>query len=424
VLLFARGSQQEVLDLTDIREGLYIALDRLGKRKKVLAIPPDITRIHSQGGIITQYLYDYYRQRLTDILPALGTHSSMTEEEISNMFGQIPKNLFRVHFWKKDLATLGEVPQDYLRKISEGKVNFNWPVQINKLLINGNFDLIVSIGQVVPHEVIGMANYNKNILVGVGGRESVHKSHFLGAAYGMERIMGKINNPVRQLLNYASQHYLRHLPIIYILTVVSRDESGKLVIRGLFIGDDEQCFVQAAQLSLQVNFEFLESPLKKVIVYLDPIEYKSTWLGNKSIYRTRMAIADGGDLVVLAPGVFTFGEDREIDQLIRKFGYRTTPEILENVNKHEELQNNLAAAAHLIHGSSENRFKITYCPGHLSKEEIEGVNFKYKDLSEMLKRYQPERLTEGFNTLIDGEEIFYISNPALGLWTCDEKFKE
>ena len=421
MLLFARGSKQEVLDLTDIREGLYIALDRLGKRKKVLAIPPDITRIHSQGGVITQYLYEYYSQGLTDILPALGTHSPMTDQELSSMFSQIPENLFRIHHWRKDLATLGDVPGKYLRGISEGKVDFSWPVQTNKILVEGKFDLIVSVGQVVPHEVSGMANYNKNILVGVGGRESVHKSHFLGAVYGMERIMGKINNPVRQLLNYASQHYLQQLPIIYILTVVSRDESGNLVIRGLFIGDDDECFIQAAQLSLQVNFEVVKNPLKKIVVYLDPIEFKSTWLGNKSIYRTRMAIAEQGELIVMAPGISTFGEDPEIDQLIRKYGYRTTPEILANVDKHEELQNDLAAAAHLIHGSSEGRFKITYCPGHLSKKEIEGVNFKYKELSEMLKRYPPERLTDGPNTFTDGEEIFYISNPALGLWTCEEK---
>jgi len=236
-------------------------------------------------------------------------------------------------------------------------------------------------------------------------------------------MMGRADTPVRRVLNYASDNFAKHLPIIYVQTVIGKDENGKLVMKGLFIGDDFECFKLASDLSLQVNFEMLDKPLKKVVVYLDPHEFKSTWLGNKSIYRTRMAIADNGELIILAPGLREFGEDKEIDRLIRKYGYKTTPEILDFVDKNEELKNNLSAAAHLIHGSSENRFTITYCPGNITKEEIEGVNFKYADLNTMLKKYNPEKLKDGFNTLKDGEEIFYISNPALGLWAYKERFK-
>ena len=424
MLFFGRGSRSDVLTSTDIQQGLFSALDKLGVRRKVLAIPPDFSRIHSQAGMITRLVHEYFGDRLTDILPAIGTHAPMTRQEITAMYGNIPQNLFRVHHWRKDLISLGEVPADYVSLISEGKVNYSWPVQVNKLLREGNFDLILSLGQVVPHEVIGMANYNKNILVGTGGPESIHKSHFLGAVYGMERIMGKIDNPVRRLLNYAGTHFLKNLPIIYVLTVVEGQKNGKIVVRGLFVGDDEECFLKAARLSLEVNFTVLDQPLKKVVVYLDPQEFKSTWLGNKSIYRTRMAIADGGELVVLAPGVHTFGEDREIDRLIRKYGYRTTPEILALVEENQELQKNLAAAAHLIHGSSENRFTITYCPGGLSEREIRQVKFNYADFTLMIKKYPPEKLRDGLNILPDGEEIFFISNPALGLWAAKERLKE
>ena len=278
------------------------------------------------------------------------------------------------------------------REVSEGKLDFTWPAQVNNLIANGNHDLILSIGQVVPHEVIGMANYNKNIFVGAGGKGGIHKSHYLGAVYGMERIMGRADTPVRKVLNYASDNFAKHLPIIYILTVIGKDEKNKLVIKGLFIGDDYECFKLAADLSLKVNFIMFDKPLNKVVVYLDPLEFKSTWLGNKSIYRTRMAIADDGELIVLAPGLSTFGEDKEIDSLIRKYGYKTTPEILDFVDIYDDIKNNLAAAAHLIHGSSENRFKITYCPGNLTKEEIESVNFEYASLYEMTKKYNPKNL--------------------------------
>jgi nickel-dependent lactate racemase len=288
-------------------------------------------------------------------------------------------------------------------------------------VFNGGHDLILSVGQVVPHEVAGMANYNKNLFVGTGGPEGINKSHFIGASYGMERMMGKADTPVRKLLNYASANFINHLPVVYIHTVIGRDESANLVMRGLFIGDDEEVFKLAAELSLKVNFLVVDKPLKKVVVFLDPAEFTSTWLGNKSIYRTRMAMADNGELIVIAPGLKEFGEDKEIDRLIRKYGYRGTPATLAALKNNDELMQNLSAAAHLIHGSSEGRFSITYCPGHLTRQEIESVNFKYSDLGEALKKYNPEKLKDGFNKLPDGEEIFYISNPAVGLWSSRDR---
>ncbi|MGD0337164.1 MAG: lactate racemase domain-containing protein [Bacteroidota bacterium] len=423
MLLFSRGSENDVLEEKDLRTGLFEALAKLGVKKKVLAIPSDFTRFHSHAGVLTRLIWEYYKEKLTDVLPALGTHVPMTEQEIQNMFGSMPLNLFRVHDWRNDVVTLGEVPSEFIFQQSEGKLNYGWKAQVNKLLVEGNFDLIISLGQVVPHEVIGMASYNKNVLVGTGGPEGINKSHFLGAVYGMERIMGRAENPVRTVFNYASDHFIRNLPIIYVHTVVSRGGDGRLKVRGLYVGDDLECFNRPAALSLKVNFQMVKEPLKKVVVYLDPSEYKSTWLGNKSIYRTRMAIADGGELIVLAPGLKEFGEDRQIDALIRKYGYVGTPKTLQYVNDTDDLKNNLSAAAHLIHGSSEGRFSITYCPANISKQEIESVNFKYADLSLMMRRYSPEKLIEGFNTMPDGEKIFYISNPALGLWAHKERFR-
>ncbi len=284
--------------------------------------------------------------------------------------------------------------------------------------------MILSVGQVVPHEVIGMANYNKNIFVGCGGQEGINKSHFVGAAYGMERMMGRADTPLRRILNYAQDHFCKRLPLVFVLTVIGPRADGSLAVRGLFVGDDVECFQRAAALSVDVNFTVLDEAPQKMVVWLDPEEFHSTWLGNKAIYRTRMAIADGGELVVLAPGVGTFGEDPEIDRLIRKYGYRTTPEIMHFVQSTEDLPKNLSAAAHLIHGSSEGRFTITYCPGKLTREEIEGVGYRYGDLATMLARYNPRQLRDGWNRLPDGERVYYISNPALGLWAHRSRMKD
>ena len=413
-LYCAAGSVESDL-FPQLQNLLVGSLAKLGQRNRVLVVPPDQSRIHSRSGDLTRYAWEHYDDRLQAVLPALGTHAAMQPEQIERMFGAMPIQLFRVHNWRTDVETLGEVPAEFIHEQSEGKLNYTWPAQVNRLITQGAFDLILSIGQVVPHEVIGMANYNKNILVGTGGRESINRSHYLGAVYGMERIMGRSENPVRNVLNYASDRFLRHLPIVYVLTVVGRAADGALAVRGLFIGDDVECFRRATELSLKVNFEILDAPIQKAVVYLDPHEFHSTWLGNKAIYRTRMALADGAELIILAPGVRGFGEDPAIDALIRKYGYHGTPATLEAVNANADLANDLGAAAHLIQGSSEGRFAIKWCPGQLSKEEVESVGFEFGDLKTMLARYRPQMLRHGYNH-VDGEEVYFIPNPGLGLW--------
>ena len=395
--------------------------------KKILIIPPDHTRLYSMAGDITKYLYDKLSNDYQiDIMPALGTHKPMTNEEIDLMFGDnIPKSTFIKHLWREDVIELDEISGKDMELLSEGKINYPVNISINKKLIEDSYQFIFSVGQVVPHEVIGMANYTKNILIGVGGGDSIHKSHFLGAVYGMERIMGRKVSPVRQLLDEAYKKFVSHLPIHFFLTVIERKK-----IKGMFCGVDEQCFNQAVEQSQKVNLTLLDKPIKKAVVYLDPREFKSTWLGNKAIYRLRMAMADDGELIILAPALETFGEDKIIDRLIRKYGYRGTENILKKVSENEELKNNLSAAAHLIHGSSEGRFKITYCPGtKMSEAEIEQVGYEYLPYREAIKKYPVLNWQDGWqknesnNNQLEKEEIFYVSNPALGLWSLKEKFK-
>jgi len=419
---YAAGSPELALSQAELRAGLQAALDRLGARRRVLALPPDFTRLHSQAGYLTQAAHEYFGDRLTDVMPALGTHHAIPDWQRERMFGKLPAALFRVHRWREDVVTIGEVPADFVAEATEGIWTQPWPAQMNRLVWSGGHDLVLSIGQVLPHEVIGMANYNKNIFVGTGGVRGINESHYIGAVYGMERMMGRADTPLRRILNYAQDHFCRHLPLVFVLTVVAAEEGGRFVTRGLFIGDDQECFVRASELAVQVNITLLDQQPTKVVAYLDPDEFHSTWLGNKAIYRTRMAIADGGELVVLAPAVRSFGEDPEIDRLIRRYGYRTGAEVQQAVRQHAELRENLSAAAHLIHGSPENRFRVTYCPGGLSRAEIEGVGYRYADLATMETRYNLARLADGWNELPDGERIFVVRNPAMGLWAHRARF--
>ena len=393
--------------------------------KKVLIIPPDFTRLHSNAGLITNQYYHILTDRgaHVDILPALGTHVPVTEKEASIMFGDIPFERFIAHNWRTDTVRLGEVPASYLEEITEGLWHDPVSVEINRLVMDPSYDLILSVGQVVPHEVIGMANHSKNLFVGVGGSDMINKSHMVGAVYGLERMMGKDNTPVRKILDYALEHYLSDRPIEFVLTVTTAP-GGVIHTHGLFIGDTRVTLEKAIALSQKKNIDFVETGIKKCVVYLDPSEFRTTWLGNKAVYRTRMAIADGGELIVLAPGVHKFGEDDQVDKLIRKYGYTGRVHILEEFEKPEnqDLRDNMGAAAHLIHGSSDGRFTITYAVKNISQEEIASVGFNPASYDEMAAKYNPDKLQYGYNT-VDDEEIYYIPNPALGLWINRETFE-
>lgn len=409
-------------------KALYMALEesicisREGL-KKVLLIPPDFTRMHSGAGRITAIYYELLKDSChIDIMPALGTHEPMTSAEIAEFFGGgIPQEAFLVHNWRTDVVKIGQVPAGYVNEVSEGLISDPIDVEVNRRIIDKSYDLIISIGQVVPHEVVGMANYSKNIFVGCGGSNMINQSHMLGAFYGLERIMGRDHSPVRKVFDYSQENFINNIPLMYVLTVTTQFE-GKAAIHGLYAGRSRKIFEEAVKLSQEKNIIFMEKPFKKVVVYLDEREFKSTWLGNKAVYRTRMAIGDNGELIVIAPGVRKFGEDDGNDELIRKYGYAGRENVLELCKQNEDLKNNLSVAAHLIHGSSDGRFSITYAPGKLTRDEVESVNFKYAPLDMTIKRYEPKQLKDGFNTLENGEEIFYISNPALGLWACRERF--
>ena len=391
--------------------------------KKVLIVPPDITRFNSGAGEITAFLYKHYSKHIDFyIMPALGTHSPMTKNEIQRMFGlQIPLKNFLTHNWRKDIIHYGKISSEKMMDISKGLVDYNIEIALNKHL-KLDYDLILSIGQIVPHEVVGMANYTKNIIIGLGGKDVIHKSHFLGAVYGLEKIMGQIQNPVRSMINFAFQEYLSNLPIQFLYTVIKK-ENGKSHLKGIYLGNDDDSFKEASILSQQCNLNLLSKPIKKAVVYLPSTEFKSTWLGNKAIYRLRLAMAIDGELFILAPSLSRFGEDKKIDSLIRKYGYLGQNQILEKTKKDPLLQNNLSVAAHLIHGSSENKFKITYCPkAGMSKKEIESVGFAYLSYEEALMRFEPDKLVDGYNNINNEGEVFFVSNPALGLWALKENF--
>ena len=390
--------------------------------KRVLLLPPDITRAHSGAGTLTEMLY----QRLcgeaeVHVIPTLGQHVPHTPEENRRMFGSIPEQQIHAHDWRGGCVRLGEIPADFVKQATGGAADWAIPVVVNRMLIEGPWDLVINVGHVVPHEVLGFANHNKNYFIGLAGKEMICAAHMAAACCGIENNLGTLVTPIRACLNKAEEDFLGALPDVYVQVVMARNRADKLVHTGVYVGDDVDTYLAAARQSRQQNITILEEPLDKIVCVMQGDEFFSTWVANKAIYRTRMALADGGQLVIIAPGLKRFGEQPEVDQLIRKYGYCGTPKVMEHYRQDPVLQDLAHGTAHLIHGSSEGRFSITYAQRELSKKEIESVCFQYADLDETLAKYRPDRLKEGFNELSDGERVYFIPTPSAGLWATREK---
>lgn len=417
-------SREQILELA--RQYAAEAKKRIcANPKRVLLLPPDITRAHSGSGWIVEELYKIFTAEGADVhlIPTLGQHVPHTPEQNKWMFGSVPEEKIHVHDWRSGSTVIGEVPSSFVKEVSGGKVDWAIPVSLDNFLLNGNWDLVLNVGHVVPHEVLGFANHNKNYFIGLGGKDMICASHLMAACCGIENNLGTLTTPLRMCFNKAEEDYLGFLPDAYFEVVMAYDAEGKLVHTGVYAGDDVETYLEAARASQKQNITVVP-PLKKIVAVMQGDEFYSTWVANKAIYRTRKALAQDGELLIIAPGLERFGEQPEIDAIIRKYGYSGTENVMRLYKEcpdDGDLKNFAVGTAHLIHGSSEGRFKITYAPGKMSQKDIESVCFNYADINETLKRYNPAELKNGFNTMPDGEEIYFISTPSAGLWSTADR---
>ena len=417
-------SREEILELA--RQYAAEAKKRIcANPKRVLLLPPDITRAHSGSGWIVEELYKIFTADGADVhlIPTLGQHVPHTPEQNKWMFGSVPEEKIHVHDWRSGSTVIGEVPSSFVKEVSGGKVDWAIPVSLDNFLLNGNWDLVLNVGHVVPHEVLGFANHNKNYFIGLGGKDMICASHLMAACCGIENNLGTLTTPLRKCFNKAEEDYLGFLPDAYFEVVMAYNDEGKLVHTGVYAGDDVETYLEAARASQKQNITVVP-PLKKIVAVMQGDEFYSTWVANKAIYRTRKALAQDGELLIIAPGLERFGEQPEIDAIIRKYGYSGTENVMRLYKEcpdDGDLKNFAVGTAHLIHGSSEGRFKITYAPGKMSQKDIESVCFNYADINETLKRYNPAELKNGFNTMPDGEEIYFISTPSAGLWSTADR---
>ncbi|SED98889.1 lactate racemase domain-containing protein [Ruania alba] len=401
------------------------AKKRLGisELRRVLLLPPDITRAHAGVGWMTEHLYHRLDGAGAEVhvIPTLGQHVPHSAQENTWMFGSIPNERIHAHDWKNGVTHVGTVPAEVVAERTGGAVTWEMPIDLNTMTVTEDWDLIINVGHVVPHEVLGFANHNKNYFIGLGGKRTLGAAHMASAVYGIENNLGNLLTPVRACFNWAEEEFLADLPDVYLQVVMAYDDGGSLVHTGVYVGDGLDTYYSAARASMAQNITAFDEPVDKIVAVMQPDEFHATWVANKAVYRTRMAMADGGELVIIAPGVERFGEQPEVDALIRKYGYLSKHEVLEKYATEADMQDIPHATAHLVHGSAEGRFRITYAPGKLTQEEVESVGYGYLDIEEALRRYDPAVMKDGWNTMPDGERVFFISTPSAGLWSTSDR---
>ncbi|MCK5267299.1 MAG: DUF2088 domain-containing protein [Spirochaetes bacterium] len=376
------------------------------KNGSVLLVPPDITRIKSGAGKLSKILYDKLSETLdVHLMPALGQHIPHTKKENEKMYGEVPSDKIHIHDAFDGCVRLGDVFDND---------NYKVPISVNRELIEGQWDFIISIGQVVPHEIFGFSGYNKNLLIGLGGSDTIASSHILSAFYGIENIMGRIDNPIREIFNLAEEKYLKDIPVVHILLVMGKGDDGKPVYKGVYAGTGLETYNKAVKESRRQNIYFLDRPEKKIVCYMPDVQ--STWIANKAVYRSRMAVADYGKIIVIARDIKRFGDHENIDSIIRTHGYCGMDKIKSIYAKDQSLEKYAHAFAHLIHGSSEGRFDVVYACENDWSLEFEKVNYQWIDYKEAVEKYRPHGRTEGRYTTEDGEDFYFIPQPAMGLW--------
>ena len=253
------------------------------KLNRVLLLPPDLTRAHSGAGKITELLYDALPDAHVEVIPTLGQHVPHTEAENKWMFGSIPQDRIFAHDWRNGCTHVGTIPAAMVKETTGGAADWEIPVDLNSKLIDEPWDLIVNIGHVVPHEVLGFANHNKNYYIGLGGKDTICASHIAAAVYGIEKNLGCLITPLRACYNWSEDEHLASLPDVYLQIVMRRDDENHLVTSGIYVGDDLETYLDAAKASRDQNITLFDQPVKKIVAVMQADEFRATWVANKAV---------------------------------------------------------------------------------------------------------------------------------------------
>ena len=384
------------------------------KDKRVLLIVPDATRTCPLG-MLFQAMFDQIGSatHALDVMIALGTHQAMSEEAICKRLDidlherrtKYASVRFYNHEWDNPAALrhIGDLTVEDTRALTGGVLEMDVPVNVNARLFD--YDQLIIIGPVFPHEVVGFSGGNKYLFPGVSGPEVLNFFHWLGAVVTNPMIIGNKWTPVRKVVDHIGA--MVKVPKLCLCMVVDHAQ-----LAGLFIGSPEGAWDQASELSRKLHITYKDHPFHTILSCAPPM-YDEIWVAGKCMYKLEPVIADGGELIIYAPHVHeisvTHGDH------IRKVGYHCSDYFVKQWDKFKHLPwGTLAHSAHVAgigkfeNGVEKLRVRVTFATG-ISEAECRAVNVGYRDPATINPADYANREDEGIlHVPKAGEMLFHL----------------
>ncbi len=414
-MLIGKGYTDKHLTATEIRDLTTEALAEMDlNNKRVLIIIPDSTRTAPIPHMF-QLFYDclHHQVAALDYLIALGTHPLMSEEAINKLVGITPSerkgkyaaiNIFN-HRWDKPqtFVNLGQITAAEVAEITGGLLKQAVEVRLNKIVFD--YEQIILCGPTYPHEVVGFSGGNKYFFPGIGGKEVIDFSHWLGAVITSYEMIGTQYTPVRRLIDKAAS-FIDKTKLCFSMVVKGQD------LAGLYISTPEEAYQAAADLSAKIHIQWVDKPYQRVLAVMPPM-YDDIWTAAKGMYKTEPAIADGGEVIIYAPHIdefsYTHGQDLET------IGYHTRDYFLKQWDKFKHHAGGvLAHSTHLrgigaydaATGVESPRIKVTLATS-ISQERCHKLNVGYRDPASINFARWRNREDEGILFVPKAGEMLY-----------------
>lgn len=353
--------------------------------KRVLLIIPDATRTAPLPLLFDAIFHEIRPTcRDLDVLVALGTHPPMSDAQIAKLLGIDERERGRLfyqmqtfnHEWDRPdrLTTLGTLSKEETSELSNGLLSLEVPVQINSRI--EDYDLLLVLGPVFPHEVVGFSGGNKYFFPGIAGPDILNFFHWLGALITNHEIIGVKDTPVRRVVNAAAAMIPKTRRAITF--VVSSDCS----LHGLFYGTPESAWNEAADLSSKVHIKRCEKPFQQILSCAPPM-YDELWVAGKCMYKMEPVVADGGELIIYAPHMDEISVTH--GKLIEQVGYHVRDYFTKQWDKFKDVP--WGVLAHSTHvrgggtyedGVEKPRVRVTLASG-IPPEVCERINLGYRD---------------------------------------------
>jgi nickel-dependent lactate racemase len=398
-----------------IRETLTTGLSGQYRGAKLLVLVPDETRTFPLPRLFRLLVDTLAEARQLDFMVALGTHPPPDEAALNRLFGitqQERTTTYRhigisCHAWDNPagLASLGVMEKDEIHSLSGEDWHTSLPerveVQLNKAVLE--YDQVIILGPVFPHEIVGMSGGAKYLFPGISGAEMIHATHWLGALRGVMDTIGFKDTPVRRMIAAAAARL--KTPLTLIACVVAADD-----LVGVFVGDLQEAWDAAAELSIEHNVIWSDQPYPRVLSCA-PAMYGELWTAAKAMYKLEPVVAPGGELILYAPHLDTISQVH--GSTILEIGYHTLAYFLNDWQRFKDYP--LAVLAHSTHlrgtGSVENgvekaRIQVTLA-SKIPAEVCARLNLGYRNPAELNPRDFQHREQDGVLYVPHAGEVLY-----------------